>query len=58
MNGLNSFSRFYTFYQIVIKKSDLKNDKILDYGCYQGAFLFAWENIWCKVIGTDLMTKD
>ena len=50
-----SFSRFYTFYQIVNKKIRFeKNDKILDYGCYQGAFLFACKKIFgAKVIGTD-----
>lgn len=52
-----SFSRFHGFYEIIKNYKKLKfnkNDKILDYGCYQGAFLYACKEILkTKVIGTD-----
>jgi|TARA_B110000483_G_C18180548_1_gene536836 2-polyprenyl-3-methyl-5-hydroxy-6-metoxy-1,4-benzoquinol methylase len=52
-----SFHRFHAFYEIVNKKKIIKKNKkfkILDYGCYQGAFLYACKKIFNSTnIGTD-----
>ena len=53
-----SFHRFHAFYEIILNnRSNLninKKNKILDYGCYQGAFLYACKKIFnFKTIGTD-----
>jgi len=52
-----SFLRFKAFFEIIndYKKLKLKrNDIIFDYGCYQGAFLYACKKVLkTKVIGTD-----
>ena len=51
-----SFKRFYAFYDILKKnkKNNIIGQKIFDYGCYQGAFLYACKNILkTKVIGAD-----
>lgn len=52
-----SFHRFHAFFEIIknnkITKSKRKI-KILDYGCYQGAFLYSCKKIFnFKTIGTD-----
>lgn len=52
-----SFQRFHAFYKILKKNIKIRlnnEDKILDYGCYQGAFLYACKKIYkVKVIGAD-----
>jgi 2-polyprenyl-3-methyl-5-hydroxy-6-metoxy-1,4-benzoquinol methylase len=52
-----SFLRFKAFFEIIKVHKKLKfkkNDIILDYGCYQGAFLYACRKVLkTKVIGTD-----
>lgn len=52
-----SFTRFNAFYKIINNYKQLKfqrNDKILDFGCYQGAFLYACREVLkTKVVGTD-----
>jgi 2-polyprenyl-3-methyl-5-hydroxy-6-metoxy-1,4-benzoquinol methylase len=53
----NSFHRFYGFYEMIRDNKIIKSKKkisILDYGCYQGAFLYACKKIFnFKTIGTD-----
>ena len=53
-----SFHRFHAFYEILLNSKNnfnfKKKNKILDYGCYQGAFLFACKKIFnFRTIGTD-----
>lgn len=53
-----SFQRFYNFYKIIDRlKEKIKineNTTILDYGAYQGAFLYACKKIWkSKTIAYD-----
>ena len=52
-----SFHRFHAFYEIIKKSKIIKNykkTKILDYGCYQGAFLYSCKKIFnFKTFGTD-----
>jgi 2-polyprenyl-3-methyl-5-hydroxy-6-metoxy-1,4-benzoquinol methylase len=51
-----SFQRFYAFYDILKKtqNSNIANKKIFDYGCYQGAFLYACQNVLrAKGVGAD-----
>jgi len=53
-----SFHRFHAFYEILLRnKTNLnlkKKNKILDYGCYQGAFLYACKKTFnFKTFGTD-----
>jgi 2-polyprenyl-3-methyl-5-hydroxy-6-metoxy-1,4-benzoquinol methylase len=52
-----SFTRFYAFYKIINSYKKIKfqsTDKILDFGCYQGAFLYACREVFkTKVVGTD-----
>ena len=52
-----SFQRFNAFFEILKKYRKLKlkkTDLIFDYGCYQGAFLYACrETYGVKVLGTD-----
>jgi len=53
-----SFHRFHAFYEILLKNRNCldykKKNKILDYGCYQGAFLYACKkNFNFETIGTD-----
>ena len=53
-----SFQRFYNFYKIIDDlKENLKineNTTILDYGAYQGAFLYACKKVWgSKTIAYD-----
>jgi len=52
-----SFQRFHAFYEIIKsqKKINLnKNLKILDYGCYHGAFLYACKKVLkFQTFGTD-----
>ena len=52
-----SFHRFHAFYEIIKKSKVIKNyqkTKILDYGCYQGAFLYSCKKIFnFKTFGTD-----
>ena len=56
-----SFQRFYHFFKIVekIKETEKElvfdnNTTILDYGAYQGAFLYACQKVWnVKTIGND-----
>ncbi len=52
-----SFQRFHAFYEILknYKKIKLKkSDLIFDYGCYQGAFLYACKETYgTRVLGTD-----
>lgn len=52
-----SFHRFHAFYKIIKNNKIIKSNKklkILDYGCYHGAFLYACKNVFnFKTIGTD-----
>lgn len=50
-----SFQRFFYFYKMINEINfDLNNKTILDYGSYQGAFLFACKKLYnCKTIGYD-----
>ena len=56
-----SFQRFYNFFNIIekVKKTEKElvldnNTTILDYGAYQGAFLYACKKVWnVKTIGND-----
>ena len=52
-----SFQRFYAFYEILKKYNKIKlkkSDLIFDYGCYQGAFLYACRKTYgTRVLGTD-----
>ncbi len=52
-----SFHRFHAFYEIIKNNKVIKNYKkikILDYGCYQGAFLYSCKKIFnFKTFGTD-----
>ncbi len=52
-----SFHRFHAFYDIIKKNRITKPNKrlkILDYGCYQGAFLYSCKKIFnFKTVGTD-----
>lgn len=52
-----SFHRFHAFYETIKKNRIIKSNKklkILDYGCYQGAFLYSCKKIFnFKTIGTD-----
>ena len=52
-----SFQRFYAFYEILKKYKKIKlkkSDLIFDYGCYQGAFLYACRKTYgTRVLGTD-----
>ena len=52
-----SFHRFYAFYKIIKNKNIIKSNKklkILDYGCYHGAFLYACKKVFnFNTIGTD-----
>ena len=48
-----SFQRFYNFYKIIESSKNLtenlklnENTSILDYGAYQGAFLYACKKVW------------
>lgn len=56
-----SFQRFKAFHEILKKYKKIKlkkSDLIFDYGCYQGAFLYACRDIYgVKVLGTDYNSK-
>ncbi len=55
-----SFHRFHAFYKIIKDQKKIKfnkKTKILDYGCYHGAFLYACKNVFnFKTVGTDYNT--
>ena len=50
-----SFQRFYHFRKIIDQNNiNIKNKTVLDYGSYQGAFLYACKKLYnCKTIGYD-----